>query len=106
MCQALVLKYSNADPEQMLGQLPIEEVIDALKERLRNEVREEVRCEFQDEISQLEDELENGSDFESEAEAWEQDAAELYRAIEKALNEDWETAKVTLQRALQDSDAG
>ena len=106
MCQALVLKYSNADPEQMLGQLPIEEVIDALKERLRNEVREEVRCEFQDEISQLEDELENGSDFESEAEAWEQDATDLYRAIEKALTEDWEAAKVTLQRALQDSDAG
>lgn len=106
MCQALVLKYSNADPEQMLGQLPIEEVIDALKERLRNEVREEVRCEFKDEISQLEDQLENGSDFESEAEAWERDANDLYRAIEKALTEDWEEAKVTLQRALQDSDAG
>lgn len=106
MCQALILKYSNADPEQMLGQIPIEEVIDALKDRLRNEVMEEVRCEFKDEISQLEDELENGTDFESEAEAWECDANDLYRAIEKALTEDWEEARLTLQRALQDSQAG
>ncbi|HEC2580377.1 TPA: hypothetical protein ACNV6G_005339 [Raoultella ornithinolytica] len=106
MCQALILKYSNADPEQMLGQLPIEEVIDALKDRLRNEVIEEVRCEFKDEIGQLEYELENSTDFESEAESWECDANDLYRAIEKALTEGWEEAKLTLQRALQDSQAG
>lgn len=106
MCQELILKYSNVTPDLLMGQPLTEELLDTIKAKLRDEVREDVREEFQEQIGQLETELEEDSGFESEAEAWQDDANDLYRAIEKALTEDWESAKITLQRAMQDSDAG
>lgn len=106
MCQELILKYSNVTPDLLIGEPLTEELLDTIKAKLRDEVCEEVREEFQEQISQLETELEEDAGFENEAQAWESDASDLYRAIEKALTEDWETAKITLQRALQDSDAG
>ena len=104
MCQELILKYSNMTPDLMMGMPLTEEVMNAIRDKLRDEIMDEVRTEFHEQIAQLETEVDSSTDFESEAEAWEDDATDLYHAIEKALTEDWESAKVTLQRALRDSD--
>ena len=50
MCQALVLKYSNAEPEQLLGVIPLEEVAELMRMRILVKVMAEVESEYQGRI--------------------------------------------------------
>lgn len=103
MCQALVLKYSNAEPEQLLGVIPLEEVVELMRYRIRQQVREEVELELQDRIAEAEEEASREG---GRADDWQTDAEWLYRAIKDALEQDWETAQETLREALKNSEAG
>lgn len=103
MCQDLALKYSNAEPEQLIGIIPIEEVAELLKRRAEQQARAEAEAEYEERIYEAEEEAWRQ---ESIAEEWRDDAECLYQAIKDDLNQDWEEAKVTLERALRDSDAG
>lgn len=103
MCQALVLKYSNAEPEQLLGVIPLEEVVELMRHRIRQQVREEVELELRDRIAEAEEEASREG---GRADDWQQDAEWLYRAIKEALEQDWDTAQETLRQALNDSEAG
>lgn len=103
MCQYLALKYSNAEPEQLIGIIPIEEVVEMLKRRAEQQARAEAEAEYEERIYEAEEEA---GRQESIAEEWRDDAECLFQAIKDALNQDWEEAKVTLERALRDSDAG
>jgi len=102
MCQELILKYSSADPEQLLGVLPVEEVVSLIKDRMRPEVESEVRGEYQSQIDDLEHELLEEGDWRSDAESWECDAIGLYRAIEEAIKLPWSQAIPLLQKAMED----
>lgn len=57
MSNVLALKFSNAEPDQLLGTLSVEEVMEVLKERVRSEVEEEVRGDYQGQIDDLECQL-------------------------------------------------
>ncbi|EPG4139565.1 hypothetical protein [Raoultella planticola] len=103
MCQALILKYSNADPEQLLGVIPLEEVAELMRLRIRQQVQNEVESELMDRVATAEDEA---SEAEGRADDWQQDAEWLYQSIKEALDHDWETAKETLRSALNNSQAG
>ena len=103
MCQELALKYSNADPEQLLGVIPLEEVAELMRYRIRQQVRIEVESELRVRINEAEEEA---SRQESRADDWQQDAEWLYQSIKDALDQDWETAKQTLESALKNSEAG
>ena len=103
MCQALILKYSNAEPEQLIGVIPLEEVIELMKLRIRQQVQNEVESELMDRISNAED---DAREAESRADDWQGDAEWLYQSIKEALDQDWETAKETLRSALNNSQAG
>lgn len=103
MCQALVLKYSNAEPEQLLGVIPLEEVVELMRLRIYQQVQNEVEAELRDRVATAEDEA---SEAEGRADDWRRDAEWLYEAIKEALDQDWETAKETLREALKISEAG
>ncbi|CAI1622020.1 Uncharacterised protein [Serratia quinivorans] len=99
MSQVLALKFSSANPEQLLGILSTEEVLEVIRARVRQELEPEIRDEYESRVSDAEDEA---SDAEGRADGWECDATGLYRGIEKALTQNWEEAKLTLQRTMQD----
>lgn len=99
MSQVLALKFSSADPEQLLGILSTEEVLEVIRARVRQELEPEIRDEYEGRVNDAEDEA---SDAEGRADGWECDATGLYRGIEKALTQNWEEAKLTLQRTMQD----
>lgn len=103
MCQDLALKYSNAEPEQLLGAIPIEEVAELMRIRITHQVRSEVECDLRNQIAEAE---EQASEQEGRAADWQTDAEWLFRAITEALEQDWETAKETLKSALKNSEAG
>ena len=103
MCQDLALKYSSAEPEQLLGIIPVEEVAELMRQRIRAQVREEVESDLLDRIAGAE---ESACEQEGIAEEWRDDAECLFQAIKDALNQDWEEAKITLERAMRNSDAG
>ncbi|AYW54108.1 hypothetical protein EFT36_08290 [Raoultella ornithinolytica] len=71
MCQALILKYSNADPEQLLGVIPLKEVAELMRLRIRQQVQNEVESELMDRVATAEDEA---SEAEGRAEDWQKDA--------------------------------
>ncbi|CND61803.1 hypothetical protein ACVT81_000548 [Yersinia enterocolitica] len=102
MSQELALKFSTADPEQLLGILPTEEVLEIIKFRMREEVQAEVRGEFNDRIDDLENEVEELGGWEDTADRWERDAIGLYRAIEHALTVPWNRAIPLLQKAIEE----
>ncbi|MFN4448689.1 hypothetical protein ACK3XD_16055 [Klebsiella michiganensis] len=85
MCQALILKYSNADPEQLLGVIPLEEVAELMRLRIRQQVQNEVESELMDRVATAEDEA---SEAEGRADDWQQDAEWLYQSIKEALDQD------------------
>ena len=71
MCQALILKYSNAEPEQLIGVIPLEEVVELMRLRIRQQVQNEVESELMDRISNAED---DAREAESRADDWQGDA--------------------------------
>lgn len=103
MSQDIALKYSNAEPEHLLGIIPVEEVAELMRIRIRQQVREEVEAELKDSIAETQEEA---SRQEGRADDWQQDAEWLYQSIKEALTQDWETAKNTLEEALKSSEAG
>lgn len=103
MCQALILKYSNAEPEQLIGVIPLEDVVELMRLRIRQQVQNEVESELMDRISNAED---DAREAESRADDWQGDAEWLCQSIKDALNQDWKTAKETLRSALNNSQAG
>ncbi|CND30190.1 Uncharacterised protein [Yersinia similis] len=102
MSQELALKFSNAGPEQLLGILPTEEVVEIIKFHLQEEVEAEVRGEFTARIDYLENEVDELSGWEDTANGWECDAIGLYRAIEHALTVPWSQAIPLLQKAIEE----
>ncbi len=102
MSQVLALKFSNTPPEQLLGVLTIEEVIEVIKHRLRSEVDADLREEYESQITELEEELANEGDWHSTAESWECDAVGLYRAIERAITVPWAEAIPILKAAMEE----
>ena len=102
MSNVLALKFSNAEPDQLLGTLSVEEVMEVLKERVRSEVMEEVRGDYQGQIDDLECQLDEEGDWRNDAERWEFDAIGLYRAIEAAIELPWTEGLPLLRQAMAD----
>lgn len=90
MCQALVLKYSNAEPDQLLGVIPLEEVAELMRMRILVKVRAEVEAEYGDRVSSAVQDASEWEDRANEAEdevdVWKCRAIELYRAMERAAS--------------------
>lgn len=90
MCQALVLKYSNAEPEQLLGVIPLEEVAELMRMRILVKVRAEVESEYQgridDAVGDASEWEDRANEAEDEADIWKCRAVELYRAMERAAS--------------------
>lgn len=102
MSNVLALKFSNAEPDQLLGTLSVDEVMEVLKVRVRSEVEQEVRSDYQGQIDDLECQLEEEGDWRSDAESWECDATGLYRAIEAAIALPWSEGLSLLRQAMEE----
>lgn len=102
MSQVLALKFSNTPPDQLLGVLTMEEVIEVIKHRVRGDVDADLREEYECRIGELESELEDESGWHSTAESWECDAVGLFRAIEKAISVPWAEAIPILKAAMEE----
>lgn len=99
MSQELALKYSSADPEQLLGILPVEEVLEVIKERVTQELEPAIEDKY---LWRIEEAEEEASEWEQTAESWECDAVGLYRAIEEAIKLPWDQAIPLLQKAMEE----
>lgn len=102
MSNVLALKFSNAEPDELLGALSVEEVMEVLKVRVRSEVEQEVRSDYQGQIDDLECQLEEEGGWESDAEGWKCDAVGLYRAIEAAIALPWSEGLTLLRQAMEE----
>lgn len=99
MSNVLALKYSTAEPETLLGILPMDEVVDVIRDRLRPDVAAEIEVEFQHMVESAEDEAEdNYQSMCNFRTSWKG----LDAAIKKALNLPWDEAKDVLNEAIKD----